>query len=98
MAKLIREDRDFELRRHKAIILETIDYILRIVAGEDHDQEARQIISDYYSGEKEKIEKHFRERRLSVLQKRLVSITTSPMYRADITFNQLIKDRTGYEI
>ncbi len=88
---------DFELLRHRDIILATIDYLLTTQRGSivfDHED----IVADYYEQQKFQIEKYYKQRRLDRLQGRLLSLTKGLQNRANLAFTGYIKEKTGYDI
>lgn len=98
MPKLTREQKQFELNRHRDILFATIDYILQQVASENLLKDQFDVVAGYYEEQKQQVEKYFQNHRLDKLQQRLRNLTMFPMRRVDLTFNDYIKEKTGYEI
>lgn len=98
MPKLTREQKQFELNRHRDILFATIDYILQQVASENLLKNQFDVVAGYYEEQKQQIEKYFQNHRLDKLQQRLHNLTMFPMRRVDLTFNDYIKEKTDYEI
>lgn len=98
MPKLTREQKQFELNRHRDILFATIAYILQQVASENLLKDQFDVVAGYYEEQKRLIEKYFQNHRLDKLQQRLRNLTMFPMRRVDLTFNDYIKEKTGYEI
>ena len=98
MPKLTREEKQFELNRHRDILSATIDYILQQTTSEDLLKDQFDVVAGFYEQQKQQIEKYFQKHRLDKLQQRLHNLTMFPMRRVDLTFNDYIKGKTGYEI
>lgn len=98
MPKLTREEKQSELNRHRDILFATIDYLLQQAASENLLKDQFDIVAGYYKQQKLQIEKYFQKQRLDRLQKRLHHFTMLPMRRVDLTFNDYIMGKTGYEI
>ncbi|MBN8835619.1 MAG: hypothetical protein J0I09_00015 [Sphingobacteriia bacterium] len=98
MRKLTPQEQQSELKRHKEILFATIDYILQNVKSENLDNDAFKTVEDYYRKQKLTIEKYFQEHKLALLKQRLQTLTKIPLTKADLHFNNHIKQTTGYEI
>ena len=91
------EQKNSELKKHKDIILATIDYIIEgIEVGLTHDQ--FDTIVGYYQQQKQQTEKYYQGNRLDRLQQRLYSLTEYLRRRSDLSFASYIKEKTGYYI
>ena len=98
MPKLTREEKQSELKRLKDILFVTVDYIILQIESEGLSKNDFEVIADYYKQQKQQIEKYFQISRLDILQRRLHSLILFPIRKADLTFNEYVKERTGYEI
>ena len=98
MPKLTQVEKKFELTRHRDILSAIIDYMIIQAASDDLLKDQFNVVAEYYEGQKQQIEKYFQKKRLDKLQQRLHSLTKIPMHRVDLTFNDYIKGKTGYEI
>jgi hypothetical protein len=91
------EEKLAELKRHRDIILATIDYIVvRIAVGMTHEHV--DIIEGHFQQQKHQTEKYYQTRRLDRLQQRLYRLTEYPRRRGDLGFASYIKEKTGYHI
>ena len=91
------EQKQSELKRHRAIILATLDYLLERLGGSiGYDQ--FDPITEYYQQQKIQTEKYYKLRRLDRLQQRLASLTKQTQNRDDMTFVGYIKEKTGYDV
>jgi len=59
MPKLTREEKQFELNRHRDILFATIDYILQQTASEDLLKDQFDVVAGFYEQQKQQIEKYF---------------------------------------
>jgi hypothetical protein len=92
------EERKSELQRHRVILLATIDYIIEKIASENLTSDDFEVIAGYYRRQKQQVEKHFELGRLYNLQQQLNKLTEFPTRGCDLTFNEYIKKKTGYNI
>ncbi|RYE22113.1 MAG: hypothetical protein EOP45_08700, partial [Sphingobacteriaceae bacterium] len=94
---MIKEEKQSELQRHRAILLATLDYLEERLGGsfvyDQHDP-----VTEYYQQQKIQTEKYFKQRKLDRLQQQLASLTKGLQNRADLTFSAYIKEKTGYNI
>jgi len=86
-----------ELKRLRDIILATIDYSLEKSAN-TIKIDGRVIHESRYQRLKQNTEKHFRQEKLEKLERLLTKVLKEPLARADLNFNNYIKEKTGYEI
>ncbi len=91
------EEKQVELKRHRDIILATIDYLLEKTAGllifDGFDYNAQ-----YYQKLKQKTERNYQMGRLERLQKWLFDLTEVPHITGDFSFDSYIKEKTGDDI
>jgi hypothetical protein len=91
-------ERQSALQRDRDILFATIDYILQQVASEGLPKENFDMVALYYEHQRQLAEKNFQLRRLHNLQKQLQRLTEFPIRKCDISFNEYIKEKTGYDI
>jgi hypothetical protein len=91
------EQKRTELKRHRAILLATLDYMEQHLGGsfvcDGYDP-----LTEYYQQQKIQTEKYFNQGRLDRLQQRLKSLTKGLQNRNTLNFIAYIKEKTGYDI
>jgi len=91
------EQKQSGLKRYRAIILATLDYLLeRFGGGIVYDQ--FDPAADYYEQQKIQSEKYYKQHRLDRLQQQLDRLTKGLQNSVDLNFAGYIKEKTGYDI
>jgi hypothetical protein len=91
------EEKQSELRRHRAILLATLDYLEERLGGSFVCDQCDPV-AEYYQRQKIQTEKYFKQSRLDRLQQRLATLTNGLEKRVDLAFAAYIKEKTGYDI
>ena len=97
-SKLKSQERQADLKRHRAILMATIDYILKHIASEGLPKNDLENITGYYQRQRQQIEKSFETGRLYNLRQQLNKLVEFPMRMCDLTFSKYIMKTTGYDI
>ena len=97
MTRLSPEEKKSELKRHRDIILATIDYILQRIE-DDLAKDHSGAIEEYYQKQKQLTQKYYQTGRLDRLQQKLQGLTAFPRQRADLIFATYINEKTGYNV
>ena len=97
MTRLTTEEKKSELKRHRDIILATIDYILQRIE-DDLARDHSGAIAEYYQQQKQLTQKYYQTGRLDRLQQKLQSLTAFPRQQADLIFANYINEKTGHDI
>lgn len=90
------EEKNFELKKYRNILLATIDYQLEKVAGSFID-DGFDPVADHYLNQKQKAEMDCLDGKLDKLKQEFQNITNSLVQRGDLNFDKYIKEKTGYE-
>jgi hypothetical protein len=88
------EEKQSELKRHRDILLATIDYLLERTAG-SFICDQFDTVAEYYQQAKRQTEKYYQKGRLDRLQQKLRSMTENQRHRGDLNFGSYIKEKTG---
>lgn len=91
------EEKQSELKRHRELLLATIDYLIS-KHGDSFVLDNQSHIREYYQQQKAQVDKYYEQRRLDKLEQKLASLTKSIENSIDLTFSTYIKKRTGYDI
>ena len=91
------EQKQFELQRHQAIIMATLDYLNNILE-QSVAPDQLEFIKEAYIQQRVQAKKYFEQRRLDRLKKQLESLTRAIQMRCDLDFGRHIKLETGYDI
>jgi len=86
-----------ELKRHRDIILATINYSIE-KSGITLKIDGKDIRETHYQKLKQQTEKYFQDGKLEKLQLTLAKVLEYPLGRVDLNFDNYIKEKTGYEI
>lgn len=86
-----------ELKRLKNIILATIDYSLQ-KSADIIKIDGRVPGESYYQELKQSTKYHFKQKNFAKLQQILSKVLETPVARGDGSFDNYIKEKTGYEI
>lgn len=86
-----------ELKRHRDIILATINYSLE-KSGSTMKIDGQDPRESRYQKLKQQTEKYFQNEKLEKLQQTLAKVLEEPRDRVDLNFDNYIKEKTGYEI
>jgi hypothetical protein len=97
MTRLTTEKKKSELKRHRDIILTTIDYILQRIE-DDLARDHSSAIAEHFQKQKQLTQKYYQSGRLDRLQQKLQSLTAFPRQQADLIFANYINEKTGYDI
>lgn len=94
---MTKEEKKLELKRHRDIILATIDYTLKRIEDDLRRDESGGI-AEYFQKQKRQTEKYYQNGRLDRLQQKLQSLTQLLRFRGDLSFASYINEKTGYDI
>jgi len=86
-----------ELKRLRDIILATIDYSLE-KSGNIIKIDGKVPAVSHYQKLKQNTEKYFKQRKLEKLHQTLLKTLEDPLARVDLSFDNYIKEKTGYEV
>ena len=86
-----------ELKRHRAITLATIDYLISLNNGSIVFDDLDPVL-EYYESQKIQIEKYYNQGRIDRLQQKLDNLIKILQNRIDLNFTEYIQKRTGYQI
>lgn len=89
------EEKQSELRRHRDILLATLDYLIERFEGINYG-EFNAIA--HFQQLKEQTEENYQKGRLTLLKQWLRDMTEEPREARDLSFGRFIKEKTGYDI
>ena len=89
------EEKRLELKRHKDIIIATVDYYISRYDSTKSEYGDFNLIS-HYEKIKFDTEEHFKKGRLTLLKQYLRDMTEEPREAKDFNFRKYIKETTGY--
>ena len=89
------EEKQLELKRHRDILLATLDYFIDRSASIKYDGFDS---VEHFKHLKQQTEEHFQKARLTRLKQWLRDMTAEPRETGDLNFDRYIKEKTGYDI
>lgn len=91
-----KEDKEFELKKYRDLVIATIDYYLENniakIKTADFDSD------EHYNGLKIQSEEHFKKGRLTILKQWFRDLTEMQVETGDLKFNKYLQDKTKYDI
>jgi hypothetical protein len=91
------DQKQTELKKYRAILSATIDYLISKHAG-SFVVDNEDFIGDSYQQQKLQTEKYFNQRRLDRLKQQFLRLTKGLQNQPDLTFGNYIKEKTGYDM
>jgi hypothetical protein len=98
MARTKSTEKQADLKRHRDILIATIEYILQQLTTEGLSKNDFDNVAGYYHQQKYQVDKYFQLGRLDILQTKFSNLTRFPIHKIDLSFNEYIKKETGYII
>ena len=89
------EEKQLELKRHRDILLATLDYSIERSKGINNGEFDPVA---HYQQLKEQTEENYQNGRLTRLKQWLRDLTEEPRETGDLSFGWYIKEKTGYDI
>lgn len=89
------EEKQLELKRHRDILLATLDYFIDRSANIKYDEFDP---VEHFKLLKQQTEEQFQKGRLTRLKQWLRDMTEEPRETGDLSFGRYIKEKTGYDI
>ena len=91
------EEKQAELKRHRDILIATLDYYINRYRAANLKFEEYDPIA-HFEQLKQQTEEHYDKGRLTRLKQWLRDMTAEPRETADLSFGRYIKEKTGYDI
>jgi hypothetical protein len=98
MARTKSTEKQPDLKRHRDILVATIEYILQQLTTEGLSKNDFDNVASYYHQQMHQVEKYFQLGRLDILQTKFRNLTLFPIHKLDLSFNAYIKKETGHVI